>query len=256
MSQRILSRAFVTFTCIAFASIAHGQTLISSITTQSLGTPSNGVPADPNAAYSALTGSYFAFTSGGSTSGKTAVVCDDFDVAPQSVGQSVTSIRLAVSNIANHAFSARIQLGFWLADGAGGLPGTYLNQGSPVGYILAPTTIQPGFNILTADLGGSGFTLTGQRLWIGYSFDNTGSTASGSDLALLGLASVPSATVGGTGLGIDSGGVYGVPFGQPLSAAGGIIPTTLSLSYELVVPAPPSFAPLAFTGLLITRRRR
>jgi hypothetical protein len=258
MKRKTLCAALALVLGASFTSDSQAQIFVSNVSSQSLGpTGGNGVPADPNAAYSALTGTPTPYIPGTSSNTQSSAVLDDFDPLPSSVGKVVTGLRVIAWSVGTtSSYTARTEIGFWLADGPGGQPGTYLTQGQPVGYILAPTLIQPGANLLTVDLGSTGFVIPAQRLWVGLAYDNLGgSTANGGNLAATGIALFDPPTVGGPGAGQRSAGSFGVPFGQtlPITFLG---PTSSSFGFELIVPAPATLSLVSGLLVVCARRRR
>src|SRR5262245_34085550 len=69
----------------------------------------------------------------------TPLAADDIAVAPGLGGQAVTALTFSTANFSGGAVTVRPLLRFYAADGAGGLPGTYLG-----GLALDPVAMPGG----------------------------------------------------------------------------------------------------------------
>jgi len=264
-SAKTMIRILIPGAAFAMASAAPAQTLITDVTYQYLGNNFAGttIPADPSAAYSSLAGlgAGRAPGSSGGSPPRTFAKADDFAVSASSVGQRVQAVRFVMWN-AGGSFGAtqtqgRLQLGFWLSDGAGSLPGSYLFESSRlIGYTTPLHTFDLGATVMTLNLGEAGFTLGSGRLWAAIAWEgidnppaNQGSAAS---LGYV-VGSAPSAgqsNPGGVGFFVD-----GVPFGQP--APGPNFDSQIGpFAMEFIVPSPSGMSVLATGGVLLIRRRR
>jgi hypothetical protein len=225
-----------------------------------------GNRATAGASYSNIdtyTGSVFSNGGAATVSGNgiTRLVADDITFAlPYLAGQSFTQFTFSVANLNLVAVSARPRVRFWLADGAGGGPGTYY---SGIGYTfnaisfgansvgLFSATLSPGFLQPAA----------GQTLWAGITFDNNNG-ATGATIAQLnnlgqGIFNPPAVgssadrffqtTAAGSFFNTNN------PAGTLTNFGGNPVG---NFGWEFVVPAPGSVALLGLGGLVASRRRR
>jgi hypothetical protein len=225
-----------------------------------------GTRATPGASYSNIdtfTGS--AFSNGGAANQAgnsiTRMVADDISFAlPYLAGQSFSQFTFSVTNLNTVAVSARPRVRFWLADGAGGGPGTYY---SGIGYTF--NAISFGANSVGLFTGtiGPGFLqpAPGQTLWAGITFDNnTGATgATIAQLNNLGQGIFNPPAVGSSADAFfqttAAGSFFGTnnPAGTLTNFGGNPVG---NFGWEFVVPAPGSVALLGLGGLVASRRRR
>ena len=233
-------------------------------TQYTLGEATNfGDRATPGASYSNIdtfTGS--AFSNGGASGGITRMVMDDLTFAlPYLAGQNISSFTFSVTNLNTVAVSARPRVRFWLADGAGGAPGTYYSSPAAVGYTF--NAISFGANSVGLFTGaiGPGFLqpAAGQTLWAGITFDNVGTGATDAQLNLLGQGIFGPPVVGSSQDAFFHTAAAGSFFASN-NPAGAITnfggAPVANFGWEFNVPAPGSVALLGMGGLLAARRRR
>jgi len=265
-TSRAAARILILGAGIAVAGHATAQTLISDVTYQYLGNNFAGttIPADPNAAYSSLAsiGAGRAPGGGSGTPPRTLVQADDFLAGQSFVGQRVQAIRFIMWNAGGGTGApltqGSLQLGFWLSDGAGGLPGTYLNESSRlIGFTTPLHTFDLGATVMTLNLGSAGFTIGSGRLWTGFAWEGvTNPPANQGTAGSLGYVVGGSPTVGHTNAGGILSESFGIPFGQAL------LNPASSQNYgpfamEFIVPAPSGgVVVLAAGGIALIRRRR
>lgn len=118
-------------------------------------------------------GSYFpnggATNQGGNTI--TTLVADDVTPIGSYGGQTISNIYYSVANGNVTAVSARLRVGFWYANGAGGGPGTFIQ-----GFTLGPFSFPLGY-YYSSFSPGAAMTMPTNTFWFGMSFDdNTNST--------------------------------------------------------------------------------
>jgi len=231
-----------------------------------VGVPGAGLRAiDPNAVYSNVTTfAGQAFSPAGATAGITRLMMDDIT----STGGMLTTIRFNITNLDVASFSARPRIRFWLADGAGGAPGTpystSINGGPPsvVGFSFNPITFAANSaTTFTFDLvaGSSQFAIPSGTFWAGMTFDNAGPTATNANLNNLGMGIFGPPDVGSSAdnffVTTNPGSFLGTANpGGTQQNFGGLPPA--NFGWEFVVPAPGSLALLGLGGLLAGRRRR
>ncbi|MDQ6860040.1 MAG: hypothetical protein M3032_02645 [Verrucomicrobiota bacterium] len=148
-------------------------------------------------AYSNITTfSGFGLTNGGAASNgsffATTMVADDLNLIAGAAGQSVTGFRFSVANFNSTAVSARPTINFYAINGAGGGPGTLLasltfNAISFTAGSVATFTFNQA-NLFTIPANGS--------IWAGIFFDNSGTTATATQLNNLGQGIYNPPTVG------------------------------------------------------------
>ena len=147
---------------------------------------------DPLAVYSNITtfaGSATSNGGSGTTSSNTTtrLIADDVTLvgtAPFSIG----AFRFSIGNLGTAAVSARPRVRFYIADGTGGAPGTYVTGFSFNAVSLAAGSV----TTLTAN---SAFTMTSNNMWAAILFDNntgaTGATIAQMDNLCLGIFTPP-----------------------------------------------------------------
>jgi hypothetical protein len=189
----------------------------------------------------------------------TRLVADD--IAPLSgySGQAISNIYFSVVNANSVSVSARPRLRMWNADGAGGLPGSFIagftfnaisfgaNSGSS--FFFHPT----GVNVPSG-----GF-------WIGLTFDNNSGATGATDVQLdnLGMALFNPPTIGtSTDNAFETTAAGDFLVNNPAGATfnfGGNPAANFFFGLSVTqVPEPATFAlwGLGFVGLLVVRRRR
>src|SRR4051812_36940269 len=143
---------------LAVAPQAWGQTAIAySNTTTFTGSafPQGGAAADPGQAGNTIT----------------RLAADDINLDPAFANHGVQSIQFTVFNGDAANVTARIRMRFWLPDGAGGGPGTFL-----AGFSFNPISFTGGGQV-TIFSAATPFFVPGTRFWAGMSFDdNVGTT--------------------------------------------------------------------------------
>lgn len=206
-----------------------------------------------------------AFANGGAQnqSGNTItrLVADDLrGIHPFFVGKQVTQMTFAVANLNATAVSARARIRFWLADGAGGGPGTYYNDGvGNIGYTFNAFSFSAGVTLLTGTLG-TGFKLTNTQLWAGITFDNnTGATgATIAQLNNMGIGLFNPPTIGNSNdtlfqtTGAGSFFTTSNPAGSLINFGGAPV---ANMGWQLI-PTPSAAALLGLAGIAAARRRR
>lgn len=159
-----------------------------------------------------------------SGNGITRMVADDITgVHP---GADVVEITFSVANQNPVSVTCRARLRFWSANGAGGVPGTYLGS---IGLTFPAFAFPPGVTIAAGGLPAGLFPMPGSKFWAGIVFDNENGMT-GATLAQLGnmgqaLFSPPTlgssndvlfeTTAAGSFLGVNN------PAGARVSQAGG-----------------------------------
>lgn len=225
-----------------------------------------GAQAVVNAYNNTTTFSSAGFSSGASAvvSGNTLsrVIADDITFAPGFAGQSITELAFSTANFNAAAVSARPFLRFYLPDGTGSAPGTFLG-----GINLNPVTLNAsGVQIFTLT-NITGLTVpAGGTFWAGLGFDNnsgaTGATATQISNLGVGLFNPPTVgssadvifrtTNGGSFASNNPAGSLLFFNGNPRANAGWRFGVT-------VVPEPGSIAllvGLGISGLALRRRRK
>lgn len=147
---------------------------------------------DPLAVYSNITtfsGNATSNGGSGTTSSNTTtrLVADDVALVgtpPFAIG----AFRFSIGNLGAAAVSARPRVRFYLADGTGGAPGTYVT-----GFSFSAVSLSAGsVTTLTAN---SAFTMTANNMWAAIIFDNntgaTGATIAQMDNLCLGIFTPP-----------------------------------------------------------------
>jgi hypothetical protein len=194
----------------------------------------------------------------------TRLLADDITPMPGFEGQAVQEIVFSVANLNDVPVSVRARVRFWLSDGAGGVPGTYYQSGSPpgaIGFTFNPFTFSPGVTVLTGTVAGSGFTLPSGTFWAGVTFDNnvggTGATPAQMDLFGQGIFDPPDAgTSADLAFETDAAGSFfnvGNPAGSPFNFGGTPV---ANFGWAFNVPEPASATLLVLVALLVRRRRR
>jgi hypothetical protein len=241
--------------------------------------PGLGFPASPLAAYSALSfpaNNVSQAVSGGPASD---VLFDDIAVATSTQGQIIRQVRIPFVNTSSNPpppFSngerpVRFQVGFWNADGPGGLAGTPIQGLTGLAQYRSTVFTAPfGGGLATLDLGNAGFVVPSGRFYVGLSleaislpnlegyFNLLASNPSGPTVG----SSLPGWTFGNSNGVPGSAPMSGVPWGQTLGLAGGPAMNNFfvgsgALCVELVIPAPSVVIPtLGFAAALANRRRR
>jgi hypothetical protein len=229
-----------------------------------LGEASNfGGRATAGASYSNIdTFSGSAYSNGGAAGGITRMVMDDLSFAlPYLAGQNISSFTFSVTNLNTVAVSARPRVRFWLANGAGGAPGTYYSSPAAVGYSFNPISFGANsVGLFTGNIG-PGFLqpAAGQTLWAGITFDNVGATATDAQLNNLGQGIFGPPVVGSSQdtffQTTAAGSFFGTnaPAGALTNFSGAPV---ANFGWEFNVPTPGSIALLGMGGLLAARRRR
>jgi hypothetical protein len=113
----------------------------------------------------------------------TTMVADDITPLPGYGGQSVYKIYYSVVNNSGATVSARVNLGFWKADGQFGDPGTFIT-----GFNLGPFSFSQGTSLKSFSPT-NGMTVPTGTFWFGISFDNNtnGTTATAAQLNTFGM---------------------------------------------------------------------
>jgi hypothetical protein len=106
------------------------------------------------------------------------MVADDITALAGHGGQSVYKIYYSVVNNSGATVSARVNLGFWNADGPSGDPGTFIT-----GFNLGPFSFPQGSSFKSFSPS-NGMTVPSGTFWFGISFDNNTNTT-GATLAQL-----------------------------------------------------------------------
>jgi hypothetical protein len=144
-----------------------------------------------------------------------------------------------------------------MADGANGLPGTYLSESSRlIGYTTPMHEFDLGATVMTIHLGDAGFTLGSARLWAAIAWEGLASPPQNQGGAgSLGYVVASGPTVGQTNpLGARLLG-FGLPYGQsmqPFSFDSG--PSQMAI--EFIVPSPAAATVFVFGGIAFVHRRR
>ena len=111
----------------------------------------------------------------------TRMVADDIAFAPGSAGMTINELSFSAVNFGSSATDARVRIGLWSDDGAGGGPGTYLFSAAfPVSlsaYSVSINTLLALSVTVPAD----------GNLWAGEWFDNFGTSATPTALDSLGV---------------------------------------------------------------------
>lgn len=145
---------------------------------------------DPLAIYSNVTTfSGSALGQATATGGITRLFMDDVTFTTNAGVSNVTTIRFSVANLNATDQSVRARVRFWRADGAGGGPGTYYDDGvaGNIGYTFNPFTFTGNSIIILSGNVGTGFAVPAgatTTLWAGITFDNVGTTTGATDVEL------------------------------------------------------------------------
>ena len=129
----------------------------------------------------------------------TKLMADDIVPTGANAGYDVVQFKFSVVNFNSVPLTFRPRVRFWLADGAGGAPGTYYSVPAAVGYTFNPVTMNAGSaTIFTATIPAGQFTMPGVPFWAGMTFDNNGGAtgATAAQLNNLGQALFNPPTIG------------------------------------------------------------
>lgn len=197
----------------------------------------------------------------------TRMVMDDCTFDGTAAGQSIVEFKFSIYNGNGATILARPRVRFWMSDGAGGSPGTYLNTGAGnIGFSFTPLNVGAGVTVVTASISAfPGLFLmpaANQTIWAGVVFDNNNATGmpgiGAAQLNNMGQGVFHPATIGSTADGAfqttAAGSFFGTnnPAGAALSFNGN---PPASFAWEFSAPEPASLALLALGGLLAIRRR-
>jgi hypothetical protein len=122
----------------------------------------------------------------------TRLVADDLTPLSGYAGQSISNIYFSVVNANGVAVSARPRLRMWNADGAGGLPGSFIAGFSFNAISFAANT---GYSFFFHP---TGVNVPASTFWIGLTFDNNSGATGATDVQLnnLGMALFNPPTIG------------------------------------------------------------
>ncbi len=183
----------------------------------------------------------------------TRMVADDITFAPGSTGMSINDLTFSAVNDGSSATAARVRIGLWADDGAGGGPGTYLLS-SAIPVTLAGDSLSL-ISLLALDVP----VPADGKLWAGEWFDNYGTSSTSTELDALGVGLFDPPTVGSS---IDeifaTGGPGFVDGNNPagsLVSFGGSPVANLGFTFN-AVPEPGSIALGALGGLALLQARR
>ncbi len=183
----------------------------------------------------------------------TRMVADDITFAPGSTGMSINDLTFSAVNDGSSATAARVRIGLWADDGAGGGPGTYLLS-SAIPVTLAGDSLSL-ISLLALDVP----VPADGKLWAGEWFDNFGTSSTSTELDALGVGLFDPPTVGSS---IDeifaTGGPGFVDGNNPagsLVSFGGSPVANLGFTFN-AVPEPGSIALGALGGLALLQARR
>ena len=183
----------------------------------------------------------------------TRMVADDITFAPGSTGMSINDLTFSAVNDGSSATAARVRIGLWADDGAGGGPGTYLLS-SAIPVTLAGDSLSL-ISLLALDVP----VPADGKLWAGEWFDNYGTRSTSTELDALGVGLFDPPTVGSS---IDeifaTGGPGFVDGNNPagsLVSFGGSPVANLGFTFN-AVPEPGSIALGALGGLALLQARR
>ena len=183
----------------------------------------------------------------------TRMVADDITFAPGSTGMSINDLTFSAVNDGSSATAARVRIGLWADDGAGGGPGTYLLS-SAIPVTLAGDSLSL-ISLLALDVP----VPADGKIWAGEWFDNFGTSSTSTELDALGVGLFDPPTVGSS---IDeifaTGGPGFVDGNNPagsLVSFGGSPVANLGFTFN-AVPEPGSIALGALGGLALLQARR
>ena len=183
----------------------------------------------------------------------TRMVADDITFAPGSTGMSINELSFSAVNSGGSATAARVRIGLWADDGAGGGPGTYLLSSA------IPVTLAGGSISLISLLALDVPVPADGKIWAGEWFDNFGTSSTSTELDALGVGFFDPPTVGSS---IDeifaTGGPGFVDGNNPAGSVfsfGGSPVANLGFTFN-AVPEPGSIALGVLGGLALLQARR
>ncbi len=173
-----------------------------------------------------------AFNNGGATLSAgntiTLLVADDLVPLPAYGGQDVTSFKFTATNLNSASVTARPLVRFYLADGAGGAPGTFAGGFNFNPIVFPANTI----TTLTATLPPATMAMFGVPFWAGLAFDdNSGTTgATAAQLNNMGQGFFDPPTVGSSADQVFASSNVSFTVSNP---AGAILPGNGQLPFNL-----------------------
>jgi len=175
----------------------------------------------------------------------TRLVADDITPTGANAGQDVTQVKFSVANFGTVPVSVRARIRFWF-DNAG-VPGTYYNLPSAVGFSFNAFTFSPGVTVLTGTIGPGLWTMPvgTAPFWAGITFDDnsgaTGATQAQMDMLGQGLFGPPDVgTSADTGFQTTAAGSF-FNINSPAGAAfnfAGVPPTNFGWEFTAVTATP------------------
>jgi hypothetical protein len=202
------------------------------------------------------------FANGGATevSGNdiTRLVADDLTPIAGFAGQPIDNLYFSVVNANAVAVAARPRLRMWDADGAGGLPGTFIAGFS---FNAISFNANTGYSFFFHP---TGVNVPGGTFWIGLSFDDNSGATGATDVQLnnLGMALFDPPTIGtSTDVMFETTNAGDFLVNNPAGATfnfGGSPPANAFFGMSVLVPEPASAALVGVATIagLVRRSRR
>jgi hypothetical protein len=205
----------------------------------------------PGSTYSNIDNSTGFFASpAGAAAGATKVLSD---LVTMTAPNLPTKVSFSVVNNNGVTIAARPRVRFWLPDGAGGAPGTLVGGFSFNPITFAATSASSFF------FDASALGVLPANIWVGWLYDNVGTTTTNAQLNNLGQLLYDAPVIGSSA---DTDWLSTAAGSNFVASPAGAIRTSPFLAapnanyYLEIAPTPGTLAMLGLGGLVATRRRR